>query len=217
MITTVLFDLDGTLSDPKIGITKSVKYSLAKFGIKAELDELERFIGPPLKESFMKYYEFSDEMAIDAIEKYREYFKDKGIYENELYDGISELLNQLVKNDLALAVATSKPTFFAQKILRYFNIDNYFKEIIGSNLDNTGTEKKDIIKLALSKLNKSNYESIMIGDRRHDIIGAKANNVQSIGVLYGYGSRTELEGVSPEYIVQDIKGLSKLLGEITTI
>lgn len=218
MVDTILFDLDGTLTDPKIGITKSVQYSLKKFGIIVDdLDELNKFIGPPLKESFMKYFSLTEEEAIKAIDYYREYFSENGMYENEVYDGIPELLKVLNDQGIKVAVATSKPTHFAEKILKHFKMDHYFHEIIGSNLDNTRTNKKEIIEYTLRQLKKNNTESIMIGDRKHDIIGAQANSVKSVGVLYGYGDRAEIESENPEFIAKDVKELGKILHQITAV
>ena len=129
----ILFDLDGTLTDPKEGITKSVQYALKKYVILIEnLDLLENFIGPPLKDSFMEYYNFSEDQASQAIEYYREYFKEKGIFQNKVYEHMEELLSKLKKLGLILIVATSKPTVFAEEILRHFNLDVYFELIIGS-------------------------------------------------------------------------------------
>jgi len=217
MINTVLFDLDGTLTDPKMGITRSVQYSLAKYGIHIEnLDELEPFIGPPLKESFMKYFSFSESDALQAIDYYREYFSATGLYENEVYPGIPGLLETLQAKGLILAVATSKPTVFAEKILAHFKLDRYFAEIAGSNLDNTRTDKKEVIEYALSRLNRINTEAVMIGDRKHDIMGAQACGVQSIGVLYGYGDRSEIELAKPHDIAENVTDLDGVLNRITS-
>lgn len=209
----ILFDLDGTLTDPKVGITKSVQYSLEKNGIIVEsLSDLEKFIGPPLKESFMEFYSFNEVKSIQAIEYYREYFKDKGIFENEVYEGILILLKELKKRGLIIGVATSKPTVFAERIIEYFGLTEYFDLIIGSNLDGTRTNKAEIIRYAIEKLAVENLnEIIMIGDRKHDVIGAQKNNIDSIGVLYGYGSLEEMEAINPTYIVNSISNLHQLL------
>lgn len=212
MKNTILFDLDGTLTDPKTGITKSVQYALKKFKIKAEnLEDLVRFIGPPLKESFKEFYSFSEGEALNAIDFYREYFSEYGLYENRVYEGIPELLQLLKGKGFTLAVATSKPTPFAESILRHFNLDQYFTEITGSNLDNTGTAKKEIISLALKLLNKNPGDSVMVGDRKHDVIGARDNSVTSVGVLYGYGDLEEMEREGCQYIAEDIPALEKIL------
>jgi phosphoglycolate phosphatase len=212
MITTILFDLDGTLTDPKVGITKSVQYSLKKFDIEVcDLDELDKFIGPPLKDSYMKFYGFTEDKATQAIDYFREYFPEKGIFENTLYPGIPELLSSLKQQGLTLAVATSKPTLFAEKIISHFKLDPYFDGIYGSNLDNTRTNKGEIIAFALDALGKKENEALMVGDRMHDIVGAKTNSLPSIGVLYGYGNREELEKAQADSIVATVEELSKEL------
>ena len=190
----ILFDLDGTITDPKEGITKSVAYALSKFGIKVDsLNELCKFIGPPLKDSFIEYYNFNDDEAEKAIKYYREYFSDRGIYENQVYKGFEDILISLKENNKVLIVATSKPTIFAQKILEHFNLRKYFSFVSGSNLDGTRVKKSEVIQYALERNNiKDLSEVIMIGDRKHDVYGAKEIGIESIGVLYGYGDYKEL-------------------------
>lgn len=209
----ILFDLDGTLTDPKVGITKSVQYSLKKNGIVVDsLSDLEKFIGPPLKESFIEFYSFNEKNSMQAIEYYREYFKDKGIFENEVYEGITILLKELKSRGFIIAVATSKPTVFAERIIEYFGLTEYFDIIIGSNLDGTRTSKAEVIRYVIDELAIEKLEeAIMIGDRKHDVIGAQNNNIDSIGVLYGYGSTEELEAVNPTYIVNSVSSLYQLL------
>ncbi|KOA20814.1 5'-nucleotidase [Clostridium homopropionicum DSM 5847] len=209
----ILFDLDGTLTDPKVGITKSVKYALNKNNIEVEsLDDLIKFIGPPLKESFMEFYSFDEERANKAIEYYREYFKDKGIFENGVYEGIPELLKELKNNGFIIAIATSKPTVFAERIVEHFGLKEYFHIVVGSNLDGTRTSKGEVISCVLEQLNINNLEEfVMIGDRKHDIIGAQENSIDSIGVLYGYGDLEEFQEVSPTYIVDSVNDLYKLI------
>lgn len=209
----LLFDLDGTLTDPKIGITKSVQYALSKFNIKEEnLDNLEKFIGPPLMESFCDFYSFKEQEAVKAVQYYREYFSIKGIYENVLYPKIPELLIKLKNLNKKKIVATSKPTIFAEKILKHFKIYHHFSSVIGSNLDGTRTSKTEIIKFILSKLPDVKKENIvMIGDRKHDVIGAKNNGIHSIAVSYGYGTIEELINVNPTYIAGSVEELFELL------
>lgn len=211
----VLFDLDGTITDPGIGITNSVMHALDKYGIKvSDRSELYKFIGPPLWESFGKYYGFSKEEANKAVEYYREYYRDKGIFENLVYEGFEDLLKLLKANGKTLIVATSKPEVFAKKILEHFNLAKYFTFIAGGNLEGTRVNKNDIISYALEccKIqDKSNV--IMIGDREHDVIGAKKNNIHSIGVLFGYGDRKELENAGADYIAETVSDIGNILLE----
>ncbi|WP_028560836.1 HAD family hydrolase [Paenibacillus pinihumi] len=209
----ILFDLDGTLSDPKIGITKSVQYALEKFGIyEPDLDKLEPFIGPPLDESFKKFYGFNEEQCKRGIAYYRERFKEKGMYENILFPDIPKLLEQLNAAGKVLVVATSKPTVFAEQILKYFSIDHYFDLIIGSNLDGTRVAKTEIISHILGEMKSyDKRDFIMIGDRKHDIVGANNTGIHSIGVLYGYGPLEELQQASPTYIVDHVTELADIL------
>ena len=212
MYKTVLFDLDGTLTDPGLGITNSVMYALNKFNIKVEdRTSLYKFIGPPLKESYEKYYHLSDEEITRAVAYYREYFSEKGIYENELYNGITEVLKQIKSSGRQVILATSKPEEFAVEILKYFKIDQYFDFVAAATMDGTRNNKADIIAYALELGKITDLQSaVMIGDREYDINGAKVAGLDSIGVLYGYGSREELESAGATYIaerVEDIMGL----------
>lgn len=210
---TVLFDLDGTLTDPAIGITNSIIYSLDKFGISVnDRKELYFFIGPPLVDSFMKYCNFSKQKADTAVEYYREYFKDKGLFENSVYGGIPELLEALKKSGAKIVLATSKPLIFAKKILKHFNLYKYFDLIVGATLDGTLGEKRDIIAKALKKLNATNLTNIaMVGDRKFDIEGAIQNKITPIGVLYGYGDEKELKDAGAKLIAKNVKELKNLL------
>ncbi|WZL82753.1 HAD family hydrolase [Vallitaleaceae bacterium 9-2] len=214
--TYILFDLDGTLTDPREGITKSVAYALNKMGQKSvNLDELTKFIGPPLKDSFMDYYNFTEDEANKAIELYREYFKDIGIFENHVYQGIPELLKALIEQEKILIVATSKPTVFAERIIRHFDLEKYFKVIIGSNLDGTRTNKAEVIETALLEAGiEQKDDVVMIGDRKHDVIGANVVGIDSIGVEYGYGSYEELTKAGATYIVKSTLELGSLLENI---
>lgn len=209
----ILFDLDGTITDPKTGITKSIQYSLRDFGINVEdLDELTPFIGPPLRDSYKKYYGFNDGNAEKAVAKYREYFSEQGIFENVLYPGIDKLLQIQQQRGKMLAVATSKPTVFAEKILKHFHIDEFFSFVAGSELDGRRSQKSEVIQYALDNLPAASADSaIMVGDREYDILGAKALGMDSIGVLYGYGSLEELEEAGATYITESVSGLSDLL------
>lgn len=210
--SVILFDLDGTLTDPKIGITKSAEFALKTFGINVgSLEELNKFIGPPLKDSFKDFYNLSDDEAENAIDQFRVYFKEFGMFENSVYPGIENLLKDLKLNGYILAVATSKPTVFAEKILDHFKLSEYFNIITGSNMDNTRTAKKEIIEYVINKLNLTDKKSIiMIGDRKHDIIGAKLTGIDSVAVKYGYGSEEELKMIQPTYMAESIDDLQKL-------
>jgi len=209
----VLFDLDGTLTESAPGIINSVSYALQKFGIEVQNKEtLKRFVGPPLSDAFENFYGFSHAQATKAIEYYREYFKDKGIYENSLYDGIPELLKALSEAGLKLIIATSKPELFAKRIAAHFGIDKYFSAVIGATMDGSLSAKQDIIARVIATQKLSEKESvIMVGDRHHDIEGAKSNGIDSIGVLYGYGSRNELENAGATYIASTPHDVKKFL------
>ncbi|MEF2914116.1 MAG: HAD-IA family hydrolase [Succinivibrio sp.] len=192
----ILFDLDGTLTESGIGIKRCVQYALKNFNIDETDDEkLRLFIGPPLFDSFTNRYRLTEEQANKAIELYRERYREIGIFENRLYDGIKDMLSELKKRDLILAVASSKPEVFVIKILKYFDIDKYFSVITGASLDGKLSAKKDVIRKALEMLNATNKKDqcIMIGDREHDIKGAIENSIKCIGCLWGYGSEHELK------------------------
>ncbi len=211
-INDVLFDLDGTLTDPGEGITNSVIFSLEKFGITvSNRAELYKFIGPPLLYSYKEYYGFSESDAKLAIKYYREYFSEKGIFENRVYDGITDMLGKLRGNNIRLSVATSKPDPFAVKILEHFGLTEYFSLVAGATMDETRSEKHEVIEYALRGLHiEDKARCIMVGDRKHDILGAKKNGLKSVGVLYGYGSRGELETAGADMLAEtplDICGL----------
>jgi len=212
--TMILFDLDGTLTDPKVGITRSIQYSLQAFGIHVDnLDELTPFIGPPLKDSYREFYSFSDDELEKVVERYQEYFSQRGIFENKLYEGIDTLLKTLRDQQKTLIVATSKPTVFAEKILKHFEIDQYFSFVAGSELDGGRSRKDLVIAHAFENMEIYNpHRAVMIGDREYDIMGAKRVGIDSIGVLYGYGSFAELSGAGADHIVESVGALSELLG-----
>jgi len=209
----ILFDLDGTITDPAIGITNSVMYALNKFGINVDdRKELYKFIGPSLWESFQNYYGFSKEEADKAVKYYREYFKDKGIFENFVYEGMQDLLEFLKTRDKILIVATSKPAVFANRILEHFGLIKCFDFVAGSEFDGTRINKDEVIAYALEKCEINDLsEAVMIGDRKYDIIGAKNAGIDSIGVLYGYGSLEELKAAGADHVAKDINELTKLL------
>ena len=209
----LLFDLDGTITDSESGITRCVEYALNHFGIQVnDLRELSPFIGPPLMDSFKDFYNFTDEQATIAVAKYRERYAVKGILENELYPGIKELLAQVRQNGKTVILATSKPEIFARRILDYFELSSYFSFVAGSCLDGSLHTKTDVINYILEENNITNRDSVvMIGDRKHDIIGAKNTGIDSIGVLYGFGDYKELSEAGADYIAEDIPALRRLL------
>lgn len=212
----LLFDLDGTLTDPKAGICTCVQYALASFGIEEpDIDKLEPFIGPPLKDSFMKFYHMSEEQAEAAVAKYRERFQDKGIFENRMYDGIPQMLQALNSKGMFLAVASSKPTVFVERILEHFGIRKYFKVVVGSELDGRRVNKDEVVEEALQQLfgdkPVEKNKVYMIGDRKFDVEGAKAVGVDSVGVTYGYGDMEELREAKADYIVRSVEELQRFL------
>lgn len=212
----LLFDLDGTLTDPKVGICTCVQYALASFGIdEPDIDKLTPFIGPPLKDSFMQFYDMDEQQAESAVAKYRERFQDTGLFENELYDGIPKMLEVLNSKGMHLAVASSKPTVFVERILEHFQIKKYFKVIVGSELDGTRVNKDEVVAEALRQLfgdNPVEKEKVyMIGDRRFDMEGARAIGVESVGVTYGYGDMEELREAKADYIVRSVEELRDFL------
>ena len=190
----ILFDLDGTLTDPMQGITKSVRYALNSFGIEVDdLCKLIPFIGPPLKDSFKEFYRFNEEDAILAVEKYREYYRIDGIFDNKVYEGIEECLKA-----------------FAKKIMDHFNLSKYFDFIGGSEL-NGRSKKGEVIEYVLKSMQINFGDAIMVGDRMHDIIGAHEHNLPCIAVEYGYGNVQEFKQYHADYIVKTVNELQKLL------
>lgn len=213
MFEYLFFDLDGTLTDPGVGITNSVIYSLKKFGIEVEdRTSLYKFIGPPLIESYKKMFGFSDEECAKAVVYYREYFGDKGKFENEVYNGIPELLQDLKDRGYKLALATSKPEKFAFEIMEHFDLAKYFHCMCGSSMHETQETKADVIRKAISKCSIQDLSKvIMIGDRMHDIHGAKECGIKSVGVMWGYGSTEEFNENGADYIVHNMEELSNLI------
>lgn len=212
----LLFDLDGTLTDPKEGICTCVQYALASCGIEEpDIDKLTPFIGPPLKKSFMEFYDMDEQQAEGAVAKYRERFQDQGIFENRLYEGIPKMLETLNSKGMFLAVASSKPTVFVERILEHFEIKKYFKVIVGSELDGTRTNKDEVVEEALRQLfgdKPVEKEKVyMIGDRKFDVEGARTIGVDSVGVTYGYGDMDELREAKADYIVRSVEELQRFL------
>lgn len=211
MWKTVLFDLDGTLTDSAPGITNSVSRALAHFGIEEKPENLLRFIGPPLNESLPEYYGFTPEQTAKAVEVFREYFVEKGWLENAPYPGIPELLGDLKAGGLQLMVATSKPEVQAVRILKHFGLAEYFDFICGAPAGNEdGARKASVIREALRRAEDPS-SVVMVGDRRHDVEGAHENGLPCIGVLYGYGSREELSGAGASFIAENLEALKNLL------
>lgn len=198
----ILFDLDGTLTDSAEGIVNSVVYALERKGIPyTNKQALRCFVGPPLQDSFRDYCGFSEEQVKEAVRIFREYFTEKGIYENKVYEGVPQMLSALCEAGYTLAVATSKPEAFAEQILVRFDLAKYFKVIAGASMD--GTTKPVVIRQALARLGvEPSARVLMIGDREHDVLGAKEVGIASLGVLYGYGSEEELREAGADYIVQ---------------
>lgn len=209
----ILFDLDGTLTDSQEGITKAVEYALASFGITVEdRAELNVFIGPPLTDSFEKYYGFSGEQALEGVKKYREYYNEKGKFENAVYEGIPEVLRRLKEAGKVLIVATSKPEFYAKQIIEHFDLAKYFDGIYGATMDGSRVHKDDVIRYALKENGITDLnEAVMVGDREHDVIGAKKCGLEAVGVLFGFGSRQELEENGAAEIAETVEQLGDIL------
>ena len=209
----ILWDLDGTLTDPAEGITKAVQHSLGIFGIRVEdRRRLYPFIGPPLKASYQEMFGFSDEETARAIAAYREYFSVTGLFENVPYEGIAPLLCDLQTAGKRLYVATSKPTVFALRILERFRLSQYFEGVYGSELDGTRVEKPAVIRYCLEQEGITDQSAVvMVGDREYDVLGAHENGLEAIGVIYGYGSREELVQAGADALAEDLAGLRALL------
>lgn len=203
----LLFDLDGTLTDPAEGITNSVCYALGKMGIHSEPQNELRFIGPPLHQSFQMFYGMSEEDSFRAVEYYREYYRPTGIFENRLYDGIPEALDKLRRKGYELAVASSKPEVFVNQILDHFGIADRFAEVVGSELDGRRTDKADVIREALARLDAVVDDCCMIGDRLHDIEGAHKVGMLAAGVTWGYGSEEELKTAKADVVLHSLEQL----------
>ncbi len=199
-IDTIFFDLDGTLSDPKPGITGSIQYALEKLNIRVPTqDELTWCIGPPLRASFVALLG-GEQRADRGVELYRERFGTIGLFENTLYDGIVPVLAALHGSGRKLYVATSKPHVFADRIIDHFDLRKYFTRVFGSELDGTRVDKSDLLRYALDETETDPARAIMIGDRKHDVIGAANNGIAAIGAIYGYGGRSELTEAGAKHL-----------------
>ena len=212
--THMIFDLDGTLTDPKVGIIEAIKFALEKMGEPIpEMALLEDFIGPPLFDSFIEKCGLSPSQAMKAVDYFRQYYSKRGLYENHPYPGIEETLRALQDRKVQLYVATSKPEVYARKILTYFKLSHYFSCIAGATLDGTLTKKEEVLDYLRAKCAFTEKDRVlMVGDRKFDIEGARHAGFDSAAVLYGYGSREELEACEPEFLVEQpglLLGLKK--------
>ncbi|MBD5530891.1 MAG: HAD family hydrolase [Lachnospiraceae bacterium] len=217
MISKLLFDLDGTLTDPKEGICRSVQYALHAFGIEEpDIDKLEPFIGPPLMDSFMEFYGMSKERAAEAIDKYRERFSVTGWSENIVYEGVPHMLKSLRDAGYVLAVASSKPTVFVERILAHFGLRDAFSVVVGSELDGRRTSKDEVIGEALRQLfsEQGDEDLLMIGDRKFDVEGAHALGIRCVGVTYGYAQPGELTEAQADFLADSPDKLLELLLEL---
>lgn len=209
----ILFDLDGTLIDSSQGVISAAKFALDKMGVpETQIVNLERIIGPPLKHSFKEFFNLSDEFAEKGVEYFREYYRDKSLFDCTVYEGVEELLTMLKNDGYTLAIATSKPKVFAKRILDHINLSQYFDVIEGSSLDEAHHDKADIISHVINQLNIYNpNQAIMIGDRLYDVKAANAIGMESIGVLYGFGSLEEFQDAGASYVVNSVKELGQFL------
>ncbi len=212
---SLLFDLDGTLTDPREGIVRCLQYALKELGHGSPPEaQLSRYIGPPLYESFAKLLNCTDATLIDrAVNLYRGRFAEKGIFENNLYPGITDTLSALQAKDYSLYVVTSKPTVFARRIIDHFGVHRFLQNIYGSELDGTRADKRELIGHVLAQENIHSIDAVMIGDREHDVKGALANKVRAVGVLWGYGSREELMQAGASALCETPESL---LGHLTS-
>lgn len=208
----IIFDLDGTLTDSSEGITNCIEYALGKMGIDVpDKKVLRKYIGPPLIPAFIEDYGMTESQANETLYFYRERFLDKGIYENKVYDGVLDMLDALKQAGKKILLATTKPEPQAITVLEHFSLIKCFDVISGSTLDSKIVEKNDVIELAFSHLPDARCDSVMVGDRKFDIWGAKYHKIPSIGVLYGYGTREELEKAGADVLVPNVDKLKELL------
>lgn len=212
MFDYLFFDLDGTLTDPAQGITNSFVHALKYFGIEIpSYETLCTFIGPPLPETFKTQFGFDEQKVAEGVKKYREYFATKGLLENSVYPGIPELLAGLKAAGKKLVVATSKPEEYSIRIIEHFGLTQYFENVCGSLMDESRSKKDEVIAYAIERNHISDKSKIlMIGDRKHDILGAKKIGLKSCGVLFGYGSLEELEEAGADFISQNVSRLDKI-------
>ncbi len=209
----IFFDLDGTLTDPGLGITNSVMHSLKYYNIEvSDRSSLYPFIGPPLTDSYEKYFGFTHEQAIEAVEHYREYYRGKGVFEASVYEGIPELLASLKVAGKTLIVASSKPEEFVLQVLERFELLRYFDCVAGATMDTGRVKKEDVLAYAFNRFNITDMsDTVMIGDRKFDVIGGKTFGMATIGVSFGYGGREELSEAGADIIVDSAKELEAVL------
>lgn len=210
----ILFDLDGTITESGTGIINSVEYALKKMSIEVKnKDILKRFIGPPLKDSFMNICGMNVKDAEQAVRFYREYFSDKGMFENKVYDGFIDTIKILKSSGRILAVATSKPEEYAKRIADKLGFKEYFDKICGATMDDSRSAKADVISYTLETMGLTEHKDmiLMVGDKENDIHGAKENGIDSMGVLYGYGEQKELEDAGALYIARTVKDIADII------
>lgn len=215
MYKAILFDLDGTLTESGEGITKSVQYALEKIGRpEPDLEKLRVFVGPPLMEQFIKYADVDEETARQAVVYYRERYSVTGIYENQVYPGIREMLTELQRKGYILAVASSKPENYVKQVLDYFDLTSCFQEIVGSEMNGNRTGKSQVIEEALNRLKLSEHRDqvLMVGDKEHDVFGAREAGISCVAVSYGYGTMEELMAADPLQIVGSAEELLHFFG-----
>lgn len=212
MYKYILFDLDGTLTDPGEGITKSVQYALSRMGIiESDLKKLEPFIGPPLIESFQEYYGFSPEEVQEATVYFREYFTTKGLYQNKMFEGVPQMLQKLKDNGRVIAIASSKPEPFVRQILDNFALTSYFDYICGGTLDEKRCRKADVIGELLRQMNLPEEEKnklLMVGDRRHDVEGAACFGIPCLGLALGFAAEGELWQAGAVEVAESIEAIA---------
>ena len=210
----LLFDLDGTLTNPKEGITRSVQHALRHFGIEvADPDTLTPYIGPPLIPSFMEFHGLTQEQALEALQVYRQRFASVGLFENEVLDGVPEMLRALKQNGRFVAVASSKPEPYVIRILEHFDLLQYFDDVVGASMDEKRSAKKDIIEEALRRMGKApgDRDILMIGDRMHDVEGAQLCGLDSLGIYTGFAPEGELENAGATYVFHTIRDMADFL------
>ena len=208
----IFFDLDGTLTDPALGITNAIIYARKKWGLDpGKNEDYYKFIGPPMPKSFETYWGMSREDAAQTLAYYREYYTDVGLFENAPYPGMAETLQSLPDTGLRLYVATSKPTFMSVRILEKFDLAKYFVTVSGSDPSQPDSTKADVIRAARDQFGVDMAKAVMVGDRNYDVAGAHECAIPCVGVLYGYGSRDELTAAGADYIAESVADLGRIL------